>query len=143
MSEGDYDSVIICQRVADLAEPIAGSLRRACASCQAPVWVDASFIAKLAAEHPGTRIGLRCEYCVPADHAPPTLHLSNIAAMREHGVPDDEIARVCALVLAADATTRAGVRAAQDEIRADPTGPRGVRYAHALVEALEFLAGMP
>jgi hypothetical protein len=121
--------VVQCRRVADLEDPVAGSVVLHCTACSVPIWFYAGDLDAGA-------VVLYCEECVP-DVGPIMFTPGQIVILRSRGLDDDAIARLLAIARLTHGDPR-GVRALAELVAADPGAAR--RFDEAIATAAADLA---
>lgn len=121
--------IVQCQRVADNAHPVAGSVAVECAGCQVPIWFHAGDLAF-------GFVDARCPDCVPRGR-PLMFTPGQVDALRSRGLDDDAIARMLAIARMTDGNPNR-VPAFADQVAADPAVAH--RFAETITTAAADLA---
>lgn len=121
--------VVLCERVADLDEPAAGSIVLHCLTCGVAVWFDVTGDLDLA------EVRVYCEACCPAV-GPIMLTAGQVGMLRAGGLDDAGIARFLAIARLTGGNP-GGVAALADRVRSDPGMSR--RFDEAVITAARDL----
>jgi len=127
-------AIITCCPVAEVPDPIGGSIAVNCYRCGAAVWLDPLVYRNLA----GDTIEIFCTKCTPPGH-PTGVTAAQIAVLRADGMDVIDIAHTLAWCTLTNGDTE-NLHDLMAEVEADPHGPTAGRYRDALVDAFVAVA---